>query len=156
MNDTWDRLLVFCKHLCTETTYWPFLQKYWQQTTHNKKWSKMLKVGVQHLHAEKCEGMLHRATGKIPPVYYRASQKCLRCCSSQKTTSEKIKHCSVDLKKKKSTNSSPSLSQHSRMEGSSRITAVRALTSPLDAAWYTKVRSTSSAESPPWIKQTLC
>lgn len=61
----------------------------------------MLKVGVQHLHAEKCEGMLHRATGKIPPVYYRASQKCLRCCSSHKTTSEKIKHCSVDLKKKK-------------------------------------------------------
>lgn len=68
MNDTWDRLLVFCKHLCTETTYWPFLQKYWQQTTHNKKWSKMLKVGVQHLHAQKCKGMLHGATGKIPPV----------------------------------------------------------------------------------------
>lgn len=31
--------------------------------------------------------------------YHRASQKCLRCCSSQKTTSEKIKHCSVALKK---------------------------------------------------------
>lgn len=28
----------------------------------------MLKVGVQHLHAQKCKGMLHGATGKIPPV----------------------------------------------------------------------------------------
>lgn len=49
----------------------------------------------------------------------------------------------------------PSLSQHSRMEGSSRITAVRALTSPWDAAWYTMDRSTSSDESPAVNKETL-
>lgn len=150
MKDTFG----FHKHICTQTTYCPFLQKYWQQTTHNKKWSMMLKVCVQHLHTEKCQGV-HKEPQARHLQYHRASQECLRCCSPQKTTSEKIKHCSVDLKKK-CTNSSPSLSQHSRMEGSSRITAVRALTSPLDAAWYTMVRSTSSDESPPWIKRTLC
>lgn len=156
MNDTWDRLLVFYKHLRTETTYWPFLQKYWQQTTHNKKWSKMLKVGVQHLHAEKCEGMLHRATGKISPVLQGQSKMFEMLLISKDHLWEDKALQRGFKKKKKSTNSSPSLSQHSRMEGSSRITAVRALTSPLDAAWYTMVRSTSSAESPPWIKQTLC
>lgn len=101
MNDTWDRLLVFCKHLCTETTYWPFLQKYWQQTTHNKKnevrcWRLVSNTFMQR-NAKGCY------TGPQARYlqYYRASQKCLRCCSSHKTTSEKIKHCSVDLKKKK-------------------------------------------------------
>lgn len=43
---------------------------------------------------------------------------------------------------------SPSLSQHSSTEGSSRIRAVRAPTSPLDAAWETRFRPTSSDESP--------
>lgn len=155
MNDTWDWLLVFHKHICTQTTSWPFLQKYWQQTTHNKKWSKMLKVGVQHLHAEKCEGMLHRATGKIPPVLQGQSKMFEMLLISNDHLWEDKAFIFKNLKKK-CTNNSPSLSQHSRMEGSSRITAVRALTSPLDAAWYTMVRSTSSAESPPWIKQTLC
>lgn len=41
----------------------------------------------------------------------------------------------------------PSLSQHSRMDGSSRIVEVSVFTSPFAAAWYTTFRSTSSAAS---------